>query len=154
MVKAGWEHPRQECRHSPWNGGCVDAKRNGGFCYKPLLDQSYADAVAQAESDGFDGIGEPSDYRPDWTQAEMTHYQLYENVSEGTPVSPAFATEDELINYLVEYGDFWGSYRGEPNRYSREAAESAVRGGYTPSFAVVNGKIMQPHNMELPKNDH
>ena len=45
---------------------------------------------------------DPADYMPDWDKSERTHYQMYENTTEGTPLSPAFATEDELIDYLVD----------------------------------------------------
>jgi hypothetical protein len=43
-------------------------------------------------------------YRPEWTEAECTAYQIYETVSEGTPVSPVFQTEQEIIDWLVEQG--------------------------------------------------
>ena len=32
------------------------------------------------------------DYMPEWTEKEKTHIQIYENTSEGTPVSPVFET--------------------------------------------------------------
>lgn len=43
-------------------------------------------------------------YRPEWDEAECTAYQIYETVSEGTPVSPVFQTEQEIIDWLVEQG--------------------------------------------------
>jgi hypothetical protein len=43
--------------------------------------------------------------RPDWKPEEMTHYQLYENVSEGTPISPAFGTIEELARWYADNGD-------------------------------------------------
>jgi hypothetical protein len=45
---------------------------------------------------------DPIDYMPDWDKSERTHYQAYENVTEGTPISPVFATEEEMIDWLVE----------------------------------------------------
>lgn len=51
---------------------------------------------------------DPEYYRPRWTADEATHYQLYETVSEGTPLSPPFASKAELVEYLVERGDGWG----------------------------------------------
>lgn len=44
---------------------------------------------------------DPSDYMPDWDESERTHYQAYENITEGTPISPVFATEEEVIDFLV-----------------------------------------------------
>lgn len=50
---------------------------------------------------------ERESYMPEWSSEEATWLQVYETVSEGTPISPAFATPEELIDYLVEYGDYW-----------------------------------------------
>lgn len=43
----------------------------------------------------------PEDYRPDWPKEEITHFQMYEDVTEGTPVSPVFATREELARWLA-----------------------------------------------------
>lgn len=37
----------------------------------------------------------------DWTPDEATAYQVYETVSEGTPVSPVFATREDLKAWLI-----------------------------------------------------
>lgn len=77
---------------------------------------------------------DPDYYRPAWTDEERTHYQVYETVSEGTPVSPAFATQDELIDYLVENGDYWCQRRPDEDPPSREAATAFVKGtGWVPT---------------------
>jgi len=102
--------------------------------------------------------GDPPDveyYRPDWKEREMTWYQVYETVSEGTPVTPPFETQQELIDYLVASGDFWDqsrrkdklSGRGFPSMscdpWSKEAAERFVMGsGWAPSLIMTDGKIM------------
>lgn len=49
-------------------------------------------------------------------------WQLWEDVSEGSPVTPVFATSEELVDHLVNVG-FWQ----KPMR--REAAEALVRQG-------------------------
>lgn len=43
-------------------------------------------------------------YMPDWPEAERTHMMMYENVSEGTPLSPAFETPQELARWLADNG--------------------------------------------------
>jgi hypothetical protein len=58
-------------------------------------------------------------------------YQVWENVSEGSPISPVFAAEQDLINWLTDQG------------YSEGAAEEFARGGYAPSFAMVNGRLYE-----------
>lgn len=80
-------------------------------------------------------------YRP-WTDEEATWFQVWETVSEGTPVSPPFATQEELIEYLVANGDFWDQSRRargvfmECGPWPREAAEAFVRRGSAPSLVV------------------
>jgi hypothetical protein len=84
---------------------------------------------------------DPSYYRP-WKPEDATWYQLWETVSEGTPVSPAFATEDELIDYLAKNGDEWDQKRGD-QPWGREMAERFVKGaGWAPSFAIMDGRMM------------
>ena len=63
-----------------------------------------------------------------YEESEAIWFQVYETVSEGTPVTPPFETKKELVDYLVEYGTFW-------NRagYSREVAEKFVEIGWVPS---------------------
>ncbi len=88
-------------------------------------------------------------YRPDWKEEEMTWFQMYETVSEGTPVSPAFATPQELVDYLVANGDFWDQKRRQEGRggmpcapWTQEQAEKFVYGhGWMPSMVTVGGKM-------------
>lgn len=81
----------------------------------------------------WDYSGEPPDinyYHPKWTE-DPTCYQMYETVSEGTPVSPVFETLDELEDWLIKQG------------YSEEAASSFIKMGWCPSFMFTNGRIYQ-----------
>jgi hypothetical protein len=66
-------------------------------------------------------------------------WQVWESVSEGSPVTPVFATADELIEYLVEGGDETNRRYGEPG-ISREAATKFVKGaGWVPSGMMFDG---------------
>jgi len=72
-----------------------------------------------------------SEYEP----PEGTGYQLWETVSEGSPVSPVMPTAEAMIEWMVENGD--GNYP-----VSREAAEKFVLGsGWAPSMVAVGGKL-------------
>jgi hypothetical protein len=168
-VPPDWEHPRQECKHSPWSGGCSEAKKHGGRCLQPLHDESYRSAAQRWKDefaawergerpDYFEADGYPADlqyweynqdppdrkyYRPDWPEGSATHYQAYETVSEGTPVTPHFATQDELIDHLVAYGDDWDHHRGG---WDRAAAEQFVRQAWAPSMIIANGVIYSPRD--------
>lgn len=147
-VPPNWEHPKMD--------------HYGKQCLQPMYDRTYAEArkewidglaAWEAGSDEakrnpdceyWEYYGAPPDkayYRP-WRDDEATWFQLWETVSEGTPVSPPFATRQELIDYLVEQGDYWQqndaqhgrSWRGRT--YERESAENVVNGGYAPSMIV------------------
>lgn len=98
---------------------------------------------------------DPAYYRP-WSDDEATWFQLWETVSEGTPVTPPFEIEEELISYLAEHGDFWDQkrctepswptlYGGVPgvSGWGRERAARFVIGpGWAPSF-VAKGGVMK-----------
>lgn len=92
----------------------------------------------------------PEYYRPAWKPEELTWWQVWETVSEGTPVTPPFATQAELIEYLVANGDFWDQSRraeGESvmpcEPWTRQQAESFVLGsGWAPSMVAMDGKLM------------
>jgi hypothetical protein len=63
-----------------------------------------------------------------WKKGEATHYQIYEDVSEGTPVSPIFASLDEMKTWLLEQG------------YSEKAASKFVKYGWAPSMIFSSEK--------------
>jgi hypothetical protein len=42
------------------------------------------------------------DYMPLWRPEEATHFALYETITRGTPLTPVFATHDELAAWCVE----------------------------------------------------
>lgn len=145
-VPPGWQHPKDENDH-----------------YIPLLDHSYREAAEEWERDcvlwsrgthpdqvagrsaGVDrprffwdwssGPPDEANYRPDWSE-EPTWFQAYETVSEGTPITPPFATEAELVDYLVEYGDGWD------RPVSRRAAEAFVKSGWAPSMVFHGGALV------------
>lgn len=66
-------------------------------------------------------------------------WQVWETVSEGSPVTPAFATGDELINYLVKYGDSWDQSRGDGGWKRDNAIQFVKNAGWAPSLVISNG---------------
>ena len=152
-VPADWEHPKKE-----------------GGAYQPLFSRAFEDEAREwldraiAWDKGTDPdcakhkaehpfywqwAGDPPNpdyYRPKWT-SEPTHYQVYETVSEGTPVTPHFATKEELIDYLVEHGDSWDDGRG----WSRKNAEAFVEQEWAPSMIITDGEIFTPRDSGILK---
>ena len=132
-VPKGWQHPQDE---------------SGAFI--PLLDRTFkedadewvANCVAWADGTHEDFAKHGAEYpyywqwdteppkeelfRPEHT-SEPTCYQVYENVSEGTPASPVFESEEALVEWLIDQG------------HSRHAAEKFVESGYAPSMMVKPG---------------
>lgn len=111
----------------------------------------YDDGVREFDEEGpevaSDGTSYAAYYRPDWSEAEMDGYQLYEVVTEGTPVTPSFATKEELIDYLVEHGQEWmgNGYGGSMNRAD---AEGLVNAGFAMSLMVLgDGTMVDSENL-------
>lgn len=142
-VPADWKHPKFTKDQIKY-----DWQKDE---YHPLFDSDYQSTCAkwykEAKEFKQDGTchwyheyaGDPPNeeyYRiRAWTAEEATHYQMYETVSEGTPVTPVFGTPEELIEYLVKHGDFWDQHRGEGG-WNRENAVRFVGSGYAPSAIV------------------
>lgn len=156
-VPPHWDHPDQE--------------RGSGL--QPMFDQRFEDA-AREWKEGFaaweartdenwredrgewwEWHGEPPDrayYRP-WRDEEATWFQVWETVTEGTPVTPPFATKEELVDHLVAKGDDWDQQRGNGG-WNREAAERFVGAGWAPSMMVERTArgttIHEPRDGPLP----
>lgn len=142
MVPPNWNHPLD-----PMNGR-----------FRPMFDQTYESARDQwlsgiaahkpEECDGLDyweWSGNPPDrgmYRP-WNDAEATWVQVWETVTEGTPVTPPFPTREQLVDHLVMNGDDWDQKRGARG-WDRKQAEAFVAEGWAPSMMIVGGKLVLP----------
>lgn len=153
MVPPNWEHPKME--------------RYGEMRPQPMYDENFDDVFAawlenfdrarrgelsdldkecypRGLADWLQDEGRPPDpayYRP-WKNEDATWVQVWQTVSEGSPVTPPFATPEELINYLVENGDFLDQSRVAEGHqktagWNRENAEAFVKSGWAPSLMVV-----------------
>lgn len=68
-------------------------------------------------------------YRPDdWPPEDERGWVVYQTVSEGSPVTPCFATKDELWFHLVNHGTDYDT------PMSREAAQAFIDNGWVPTF--------------------
>lgn len=153
-VPADWQHPKE--KKPDWrNGRMVE-------CYKPLFPgERYQSSVdewdngcAKWKRGEFPDYADETnkkmayeqwagqrphkdDYMPDWPAEQRTHLMMYEDTSEGTPISPAFETPEELALWLVDNnasacGNDGASYEG----WLRIA-----QGGWAPIFVVSGGII-------------
>lgn len=78
------------------------------------------------------------DYMPEWPESQKTHLMPYENVSDGTPKSPAFETPELLARWLVDNGV--SSFGNLTSPY--EAWLILCKGNYAPSMVYQDGKLM------------
>jgi hypothetical protein len=154
-VPATWQHPKYPADHyKPHLRGEYIPLHKGGFAaadrdwmegwqkWQEGLCENYGAGEKwqpiEAEYAGMrytEYAGErpsPDDYMPDWPEAERTHLMMYEDTSEGTPISPAFAKPEELARWLADsgassFGDMTATY---------EQWLGIARGGWAPSMVL------------------
>lgn len=137
MVPKGWEHPKGkngefmpmfdedfESAAREWLDSCIlwDNNEHETLYNDPNLKKSYPfywQWAGQSPSEEY--------YRPKFENANC--FQIYENVTEGTPVSPVFESKHEMFNWLVSEG------------YPEEAARTLIEYELAPSMMVRGGKI-------------
>jgi len=122
-VPANWDHPKRADGH-----------------YQPICNYTWREAVTSHFKDNlpwylwpprhwrfikewFECWPDKEYHRPEF-EAEPTHYQIYENITEGTPVSPVFTSKDDLIDWLIGQG------------HSRKASERFAEDEYVPSMVM------------------
>lgn len=145
LVPPNWQHPRcdrgdlQPMYRGPFSKVFTqwledfDRIRRGDLSETER--ECYAGEIPLAEWLKDEGSPlDPAYYTP-WEPKDATWFQVWETVSEGTPVTPAFATASELIDYLVEGGDDWDRRRGRRG-YTRAQAEAFVDVGSAPTMMI------------------
>ena len=144
-VIAGWNHPKDESgeyiplfegreyapRVAEWDIGAskwAEGLRddwNGGW--KPLEDDEKDISFEKWSGER----PKKEDYMPEWPEELLTHIMMYEDTSEGTPISPAFDTPEELAKWLVDnnasaFGGMTATYEQWLNVCQGAFAPSAV----------------------------
>ena len=88
-------------------------------------------------SDYAGGMPSPDDRMPAWEEHEKTHIMMYETCSEGTPISPAFETPEELAHWLADNNA--SAFGSQTATY--EQWLSTCKSGWAPSAVMRGGKI-------------
>lgn len=144
-VPKNWEHPMVEMDRY------VNGRVQKVMGHQPMFDEDFESAMdewyakfkayAPADHDNepyWEYNGAPPDpayYRPKWSDAERTHLMMYEDTSEGTPISPAFETPEELARWLVD--NEASSFAGMTATY--EQWLRVCKGGWAPSMVIDSG---------------
>lgn len=109
MVPPGWRHPRDKrgnfiplLKMSP---GEYDAEK-AAFERRDLsgLPSYFRAEYFKGSFRRWAGARSPKRRMPDFEPGTATHLMMYESTSEGTPISPAFATAEELARWLADTG--------------------------------------------------
>ena len=129
-VPADWQHPKNEYdRYKPlYPGERYEANATG------FMEKANAEGLQEA-IDLYGQAPDQNDYMPNWPVSERTHYMMYEDTSEGTPISPAFATPEELARWLADTG---ASSVGSATA-SYEGWLRVAKGGWAPSAVSIGG---------------
>lgn len=139
-VPPNWEHPRNpetgrfiplydksyEEESAKWLAGCASWEdgTHTDLVEDPTMKQRFPHY--------WDFHGGPPDQdvcRPAWKDDEATAYQVYETVSEGTPMSEVFLEEAHIIDWCIEQG------------YSESAAKRFVEKKWAPSGMIFGGSF-------------
>jgi len=152
-VPGDWQHPKDERgRFVPLFGSgfaTADAEWNEGYAkWQEGLRRSYGDGPAWIQiepkyramryTEWAGRRPSPDDYMPDWPEEQRTHLMMYEDTSEGTPISPAFETPEELARWLADNGA--SSFGGMTASY--ESWLAVARGGWAPSMVLDGGRLL------------
>lgn len=80
-----------------------------------------------------------ADYMPDFSGRDDLGYCMYETTSEGSPISPVFATPEELAHWLADNGaSSFGDSTATYEQWLR-----VCHGGYAPSMVYTPATGLQ-----------
>jgi hypothetical protein len=119
-VPKDWEHPTSD-----------------GITCIPLHEGPFEQALEDAKKyPDEEWVPERSGYMPTWADEERTHYQMYEDTSEGTPISPVMESPEELARWLVD--NEASAFAGDTASYDSWLA--VAKGGWAPSAIGIVGQ--------------
>jgi hypothetical protein len=155
-VPKDWQHPKDDRgRFIPLRGGSVSDRQRRWDEESAQWERGYVRSFRAHDEDKSEWVRKDpdltypfeewdgkrpvaEDFMPDWPESERTHFQMYEDTSEGTPISPAFATPEELARWLADnnastFADLTTDY---------ETWLRMIRGpGWAPSMIMTGGVI-------------
>lgn len=112
---------------------CREFKTSWGKVYSKKNWDSYEDRAGKISEIH---ISDPDEFMPKWDWR-----QLYENISDWTPLSPPFPTAELLIERLSNNKDFrW-------NQWTKTQAEGIVRKWSVLSGCFTDGKFLTPQEI-------
>ena len=132
-VPADWMHPKNDKGHI--------IPMHDHFPYnEEEIEEGLADGWLDNEPPNYG-----CDVMPQWSDEERTHFQLYENTTEGTPLTPVFATPEEVARYAADnhvstFGSMTATYE-EWLPLCRSRGYGSVGMVYTPETGLRSGVV-------------
>jgi len=131
-VAANWQHPKNEKgnyipllddkfseilakweeQNAQWEKG-FRSDWNGGWIRKEADELNMTFAEWDVEKPVMEN------YMPEWKDEELTHIQLYENVTEGTPISKVYKANelDKLCKYAAKNCTFFMNFKASKEEW-------------------------------------
>jgi hypothetical protein len=146
MVPPDWKHPEGKSllmdfskRVAEWDDDFEHWKNGEVVDYSSYPEKKWQQKNENQLGFTFDCYnGErpvQDDYMPEWPADVATHFMMYETVSEGSPISPAFATPEDLARWLADTNaSAFGSQRASYEHWHK----MIVSTGWAPS-AFISG---------------
>jgi hypothetical protein len=146
MVAPGWECPDDfiGCgdyeRELKWWRLCRD-QWEVGLCFDGQNSDQDDPIWIPLEPDSGPYLFQPPNreqYFPDWKPEEATHYMMFQNVCDLSPISPAFPTKEELAGWLADTGA--SACAGRTATYDQWLA--MINQGYAASCCLTPNEII------------
>lgn len=145
-VPANWQHPKNDIgRYTPLFDQNLEEAVEEWNKGRDLWDKGMHEAQTREKPTSCESYEEWAGSEPtaeayrQYEDEDCIWFQVYETVSKGTPVTPAFPTMQEVEDWLVEHGELEGTKYNR--KFSRSAAHAFCRDGYAPTMVINNGSI-------------
>ena len=112
-VPPHWHHPTdRDGEHIPLRNG-PDYREECAEWDQGLKNWDPATSKFSQTYEEFQGPRpDASHYMPVWSKSQATHYQMYETITEGTPISPVMDSPAQLARWLAANSDRSTDYAG------------------------------------------
>jgi hypothetical protein len=151
-VSKNWEHPKNDNgslkpllgysfteQLKDWNEGNEQWGKGFGESWdkENPWQAKEKDELEMAYEEWSGSKPEIEDYMPEWKEEEKTHIQMYEDTSEGTPISPVFDNAEDLAHWLAD--NRASSFGSSTATY--EQWLSTINRGFAPSMIMDNNGL-------------
>ncbi|NUL09054.1 hypothetical protein [Streptomyces lunaelactis] len=107
-------------------------------CEREGVDDTCRTCQGHASTEAYPGQRAEAEAWEPTEPPEGEGWQLWETVSEGSPISPVFANPERLAEWMASPEYVWGAHKGSGLSY--ESALSFIKAGWAPTGVVTPGR--------------